>query len=712
VTSVVPATKPATSAGGAPGSPPGLRPSPTRFVATAKVRPASRRFRPDIEGLRAVAILLVVLYHATLGAVRGGYVGVDAFFVISGFLITRQLFESVRGYGLRALPRFYAHRIRRLLPAAALVVVSVVVVARFWAPPLQVPAISKDALFTTFYGLNVRLAQEGTQYLHADDAVSPLQHFWSLAVEEQFYLCWPALLAVVVLLARRAARPVALVLLAGVVAGSVYLSVRITATSASWAYFSLPTRAWELAIGGLIALGADRLARLPRPLTAPAAWLGLGALLFAAFWYRDSTPYPGTAAILPVAGAALVIAAGCRPEPSSVEGMLAEPVMQGLGRVSYSWYLWHWPMLIIIPMVVGHDLPWPRRLQVVLLSLAAAVLTYFIVERPMRQLSRSNLQWLQSGLMLSSAVVIAASLVLTNPPQLQGTGTAATLAQIQASSPAATAAMQQSITQGLAVTAVPSNLEPTVDGAAKDVPPSSFNGCHLDFPSMSQGPCVFGDPNGTHTVVLFGDSHMEQWLPAVIGAAGNVHWKVVSWTKSACPVADLTVYSSIVKRAYTECDQWRAATVKRIQQLRPDLVLASQSDQVPGASMSDAAWALATVRTLRGLAATGSTVDFMLDIPVSAQDVPSCVAEHLSEVGPCNIPATGMYLLPKRHDEVAVQVAHAGFTAIEPRGWFCTGSGCPAIVGNVLVYRNSSHMTATYSRWLSGVVQPLLAVKN
>ncbi|HEU5110943.1 MAG TPA: acyltransferase, partial [Micromonosporaceae bacterium] len=221
-------------------------------------------FRPDVEGLRAVAVVLVVLYHAGVGAVGGGYVGVDVFLVISGYLITGLLLRD-QGRGLAA---FYARRALRLLPAATVVVAATVAAARAWLPPLRFGEVVRDALHTTFYGLNYRLAALGTDYSAADAAPSPLQHYWSLAVEEQFYLAWPPLLAAVCALAARRRRAVLAVLavlavtLGVVVAGSLALSVWQTAASAPWAYFGAHTRAWELGAGALLALAP--VARLPR----------------------------------------------------------------------------------------------------------------------------------------------------------------------------------------------------------------------------------------------------------------------------------------------------------------------------------------------------------------------------------------------------------------------------------------------------------------
>jgi peptidoglycan/LPS O-acetylase OafA/YrhL len=673
-------------------------------------RPAIRKFRPDIEGIRAFAVLSVVLYHAQLG-VRGGFVGVDVFFVISGFLITRQLVASVAGRGVRALPTFYARRARRLLPASVAVVVATLLASRLWAPALQVQSIARDALATTYYGLNYRLAISGTQYLHETDAVSPLQHFWSLGVEEQFYLGWPILIVLIAAVGRRLRTPLLVTFLLGVVAASFYFSVTVTTSSPSWAYFSLHTRAWELALGALVAVGAQQFARLPRRVAELAAGLGLAAVVCSAFLLSAATAYPGYAAALPVVGTAVVIAAGCGRRLRT-ERVLGEPGLQCVGRVSYSWYLWHWPMLVLAPYLLGHPLGVLDRVAVVWLSLAAAVLTFFVIEDPARRLELPNARWFANGIALTASVITACTLVLSHLPALTGSGAAVTLAQVDSASPAAQAAMHAAVAAGVATTAVPSNLEPQPAAAAQNTPPSSRNGCHADFLSVKQGDCVFGDLSGSHTVVIFGDSHAEQWLPAVSAAAVTAHWKVVNWTKAACPAAQLSVFATSLNRQYTECDSWRAATEARIAALHPSLILVSQSENVASSSVSPAAFAGATLVTLRRLQQiAGAKVVYLQDIPVPNYDMPTCVAQHLSDAAACNFTVGKAYTYPDRHRALLAQLRGSTVPAVDPQGWLCTPSTCPAVVGNLLVYRNNTHLSADFSAWLAPLVAPLLTVK-
>jgi peptidoglycan/LPS O-acetylase OafA/YrhL len=675
--------------------------------------PKPRKFRPDIEGMRALAVLLVVLYHANIAHVHGGFVGVDVFFVISGFLITRQLMESVGRRGLRALPTFYTRRIRRLLPASMTVVVATVVAARFWAPPLSVRPIAVDGIFTTFYGLNYRLAAEGTQYLNQGNVASPLQHYWSLAVEEQFYLCWPILIVLVAFLGRRFRKELLTLVLVGLVAVSFYYSISITKVDAPLAYFSLQTRAWELALGALVAVGSSQLARLPGFVASGGSCLALAAVVVAAFLYNDSTAYPGSAAALPVVGAAVVIACGCGP-PRPVERLLGVRPLQFVGRISYSWYLWHWPMLVIAPMIIGRALTWPQRVGVVGLSLVASIFTYYAIEKPARSFQMPNRYWFASGAALSGTAIAAAVLIIFNLPTLVGHGAPVTIVQPGAPSPQVTRQMQEAVAAGLATIAAPSNLTPRPADAHGDVPDSSNNGCHASLLAVTQGPCVYGDPTGKYTVVLFGDSHMQQWQPAFSNAGAEAHWRVVNWTKSACPPAELTVFDSELNRIYTECNTWRQATLKRIAALKPNVVVLTGSENLAASNVSPAAYADATVATIRVLEQTTTAkIIYFEDTPYPAYNMAGCVAAHLDDVKPCDLAVSHAYTYPDRHAATRLAIEKlGGVTIVDPQPWICDNTECPAIVGNLLVYRDESHISVEFSEWLTPMITSLLEAQE
>ena len=667
--------------------------------------PGPRRFRPDIQGLRTIAIVLVVLYHAGVPHITGGYVGVDVFFVISGFLITGQLVREVTRTGTISLRGFYAGRMRRLLPAAAVVVVATVVAARLWDSIFQVKSVATDALFTTFYALNYRLAAEGVDYQNASGPVSPLQHMWSLAVEEQFYLAWPLIIIGCVLIGRRRGRwPLLVASCTALIAGSLFLSATVTRANPPYAYFSIHTRAWELAIGALIALAATKLSQLPSKLAAAASWVGVAGVVGSALYYNDFTPFPGTAALLPTLAAGLIIASGCRESKGSAELVLNRRPMQGIGAVSYGWYLWHWPMLVLIPLMVGTDLSWGVRVEISLLALWLAVLTHHLLENPaLRSRLRKRL-WLIAGTGVSGATAAAAAVVIVSLPSLVGDGAAASTLTLTR---ADTGQVNQALIKGLSVVNAPSNLVPTVTEAGNDVPASSGDGCHAAYLVVTQGACIYGDPKGKHTLALFGDSHAQQWLPGLDAEAKKLHWKIVAWTKAACPIADVKVTNAGLGRDYTECYAWRSSTVAKIAKLAPDLVLVSQSDSVPGHQVTNTAWGDATVAGLASLQAAKIPVAYLLDTPFPQASVPDCVAGHLDNVGACNLHRDNIYADPGRLATLAATLKSARIPAIDPVSWFCTTQGCPAVVGNMLVYRDGSHMTAHYSRWLAPLVAPL-----
>ncbi len=666
-----------------------------------------RAFRPDIEGLRAVAVLLVVIYHAGLLNLSGGFIGVDIFFVISGFLITRQLVSGVAAHGVRELPSFYARRIRRLLPASTVVVVATILAAYAFAPALRVKAITVDAVFTTFYGLNYRLAYAGTDYQHQSDAVSPLQHFWSLGVEEQFYVLWP-LLIVVAALAGRRYRNVALVIMLLTMAGvSFWYSATTTVANPSWAYFSLHTRAWELAVGGLVALTATGWARLPRWLTNIGGWASVATIIAAAYLLDDSSIYPGVLAAIPVGAAALLLGCGCAPRYHSVERLLGEPVMQGIGKVSYGWYLWHWPMLIIFPYVAGEALGWPRRLEVVFLSLLFAVATYFIVENPARHLRRLNFEWFRTGLALAAVVAVIA-VIASNTTTVTGTGIAAQAVDVQVTSKA-TKQVRAAINNAMTITKAPLNLTPEPAKAVEDYPIGCINKLTQRATADPEGDCTLGDPKATKTFAILGDSHAGQWGTGLHRAAKLTGYKVIMRTKAACPAADVKVYSMPLKRMYDECDQWRPRAITELMNAKPDFVFISQADVIGGNDLSDTDWAKATARTITQFRDAGIGVIMMLDTPLIPLDVPACIAEHLDATQQCNVARKDMYFYPYRHTAVAKAARAAGASVVDPATWLCNKKGCPAIVGNILAWRDGNgHMTSTYSRWLSPVLVTML----
>jgi peptidoglycan/LPS O-acetylase OafA/YrhL len=345
------------------------------------------QFRPDIEGMRAIAVGLVILFHAYHKPFTGGFVGVDVFFVISGFLITSLLLKEQERAGRISISRFYARRVRRILPASTLVVLITLFATYSWLGFIAGNNVANDAKWTEIFAANIHFGFVGTDYFGAQLPPSPLQHMWSLGVEEQFYLVWPGVFLVLVLLARGAQHRKALAgALSLIIAGSLIWSVIQTAVNQTWAYFSPLTRAWELALGALVAVLAPTIARL-RHAWAPQAlaFAGLAGIALAAVFFTSDTRYPGIAVSLPVVGSAVLIAAGCANQRTIAgRGLSARP-MQWVGARSYSMYLWHWPLLIIPAQYASKELSAFQNTGWVLLTVVASAITYRLVENPVRR---------------------------------------------------------------------------------------------------------------------------------------------------------------------------------------------------------------------------------------------------------------------------------------------------------------------------------------
>jgi peptidoglycan/LPS O-acetylase OafA/YrhL len=363
-----------------------------------------RSFRPDVEGLRAIAVGLVVLYHAGVPKMGGGYVGVDVFFVLSGFLITGLLIRERLTRGSNSLPGFYARRARRILPVATIVLMVTVLASYHWLGFLRAGVIAEDGKWTATFLANIRFALQGTQYLTASAPPSPLQHYWSLAVEEQFYLVWPALFLLVAAIARGAGLRLKLAtVLAFIIGASFAWSVIETRQNGTWAFFSPLTRAWELGLGAMLAVATPAMLRLPQRLGAWLSWAGVVAVVGSAFLISATTAFPGYAAALPVLGTVAVVAGGTIRPGGGAEILLRQRPMQWLGKLSYSLYLWHWPLLTIAaqrqarPLTVGTGLLW------VAVALVLSAVVFWVIENPVRYakpLTKSPLLSLAMGAVL------------------------------------------------------------------------------------------------------------------------------------------------------------------------------------------------------------------------------------------------------------------------------------------------------------------------
>lgn len=696
-------------------------------------RTSRRGFRPDIEGLRAVAVIAVVLYHAGIPGVSGGYIGVDVFFVISGFLITRLLFQEASTTNTVALGRFYGARARRLLPAAAIVGAVTAIAAAAVLPPLQARSVFLDGIASALYVGNYRFAAHGTDYLTAD-VPSPFQHYWSLGVEEQFYLVWPVLMIAVAWSVRRipafgrapSAAPYAAVL-AVVAAASLAAGALWTHSSPSWAFFSLPTRAWELAAGGLVALSIRQWRRLPLLTASIVGWGGLALILLTCTQLNAHTPYPGVEALLPVLGTALIIGGGAVTGGLGPGRLLCRPAMRALGRISYSWYLWHWPVLLLMPALLGEPAGLPARLSATVVSAGLAVITLHLVENPGRfaaALRRSAKVSLAVAGGASVATACACMLLLNVIPAPVGHGVAAPRANIvaapEAAAPAVSpqeAAVRQAFDQARVILAgaaglraVPSNLDPPLAGAPADKAAVFVNGCVRSWRDLGQSECATGDTAAPTTVALIGDSHAAMWNPGFEQLAEQRHWRLETLAKVTCPVQELPIVSPYLGRAYTECEQWRAQIMARMNAEHPRLIVLDMSRRYGadfGFTSYDPAWIDSLGRTVAHLRDTGATVLVLGPAADPHTSAPTCLSAHLDDATACAPTRSAAVNDQGIAAERATTIANGGHYA-DLTDLFCTPDRCPLIVGNTLVFRDDNHVTTEYARLLTPVLGALV----
>ena len=677
-------------------------------VSTPRPVPEPWRFRPDIEGLRAVAILLVVVGHTGAGVAAGGFVGIDVFFVISGFLLTGQLFRELERTGRISLRAYYARRATRLLPVATVTVLVTLAASWRWLPPGALRGIGWDSLASATGWMNVRLAAAGANHVSVGSGPEPLRHFWSIAVQEQFSLLWPLvmILAALVWLRRRPNVRALWLILGTLFLASLVAAAWLSYTDRPWAVFGLPTRLWELGAGALIGLSVRRLVLLNAGFAAFLSWTGLVAIGLAAVLMSDGTS-AGWILLWPVLGAALVIVGGCADPPGGAARLLTKGPMQELGRLSYGWYLWHWPVLLLAPYVLGHPPSLLVKLALAVGALVLAFMSLVAVENRVRlspAVQARPWQGLAIGSGLTAFAAAAATLTLFLPLPVVHTAPAMAAAKVVDTGTTDAAQLQRLVAAGSTATAVPAGLVPSLTAGPTDYPrdgnclaPTTAKSIAY---SIGRGCEGRGYVHGAKTVVLFGDSHAQHWFDALNVVAQQRKWRIVVFVKSNCGAALSNV-------AHSECDQWREEALVRMAQFHPAVVVMSAlhrglaplgTDGTP-----DQAWAAGWLTTVQRIRAFGAAPVILQDSPYPKTNVVSCLKANPQAIGKCALkPAIALDLPQQR----AIQKLGAdnAFQVIDTTPWFCTASTCPVIVGGTIVYRDTNHLTATYSKLLGGVL--------
>jgi peptidoglycan/LPS O-acetylase OafA/YrhL len=678
----------------------GLSPS-AAFGGTGSGDRGERGFRPDIQGLRALAVAMVLIYHLYPSLLPGGFVGVDVFFVVSGYLITGQLWRGFRSTGKVALVEFWGRRARRIVPAAALVLAVTWVAARLVLPATQLANTAQQIRASALYYQNWLLAHDAVDYLRSHDTASPVQHFWSLSVEEQFYLVWPLLFLAAGLVARRHAsrtRHVTVACLAAaLVLGSLAFSIYDTRTDPQAAYFVTTTRMWELGMGGLLALLPEQLgSALSRH--GWLGWAGLGMVLVSPVVLRGTAAFPGAVALLPTAGAALLIACGSASARLGPARLMSVRPMVFLGGISYSLYLWHWPLIVLYTNYRGRSVDAATGPALAAVAVLAAWLTKIAVEDRVR-LSRvfTGHGWRSVGTALTA--VVPASLVSVYLAALPATWNGALGADYPGAAALANPARQ----------VPPEPVRPPLASLQAAIPQYWQQGCldgeHVAAPKV----CVYGDTTSpVLTVALVGDSIAGNWFPALEQIAAQRHWKLVTELHATCTWTATVMIDREFNHPYPTCHAWGVTVLHDlVTKIRPDVVITSELGQrgsvshpTPGPrAYADVAAGMA--QYWRQLEASKISVVAIRETPTISTIVPgSCVARHGPSSSACDEPASAA-ILPDPPTVLAARQLGGTVKVIDMNSLICGPTECSPVVGNVMVYVDRDHLTSSYSETLA-----------
>lgn len=699
-------------------------------------RPSGNRRRLDIEGLRAVAVLAVVFDHLFHWP-NGGFIGVDIFFVISGFLITGILLREAHAAGKISFRKFYSRRIKRILPAAALVLSVTVAMAYILYYAGRANSIAADAFWSLLFSANWRFAILGTDYMNSGASVSPLQHYWSLGVEEQFYIVWPWIILAGLYIAKRfRLNSIGTTLVLSI---SIIVPLLISFTYSLWetkvvhtvAYFSTFSRGWELAAGALLAVVTVNFNGFNLSVRALLHWMGLALIAGSLIFIGPNTPFPGPYALFPVIGASLVILAGTGQHIDGYDKaswLLTNPASRFIGKISYSLYLWHFPVIIYLAAFVPVD---GRRYYILAISimLILSIGSFNFVEDPIRRgtfgkrgfgrpTSAGHRQTKVALALFSIAIVAiptAAYATFGNQPQSSSTVDASIPAVLPAGNPLEV--RQKMLTSALSATEWPSltpnPAEMGPDGALAKPDEWIKDGClggvlsplaHDKDVIANAERCAYGNENAPKSMIIFGDSTTMSFVPGIRKALNDQDWKVYVYTVAAC--SPTLVEPKVTDGSAEECIRFKAWVVSEIKRISPTLVVSSflrndgqLKDHAEGAE-ADAEWQRQV--TGMGKIATDAGAEYvLLGAPNPAKSDPSQCISRVSRPSDCitNLP-TG-FDSNERAMERAVADVGPGARYVSTKDWFCIDDRCPAFVGNTGMFADINHISARASEELA-----------
>lgn len=593
----------------------------------------------QIQGLRALAALLVTLFHAKW--VNGGFIGVDIFYVISGFLITGLLMREIERTGTINFKEFYARRFKRLLPTSFFVLAVTAIFSWLLLPATMRSSLGRDVIAASLYVSNYLFAWWQADYQNLDATPSPVIHYWSLAVEEQFYLLWPLLILTFFIVTTKLKKKIILTLLVGTITAlSFVFSIYQTETSPIWAFYSLPTRAWELGLGALLVL-------IPPIRTRKfIGLLGFIFIIISAFIFGETTAFPGFNAVLPVMGTVMLIAT-INTWPPFLNDVANSRLFQWLGEISYPLYLWHWPLLVLPSTYFARPLAVYERILAIIATIILADLTHRFIEEPFRKTKTiPTLVFKRTVIITIVSLMIGTTIFFSSSDKIDVSGIngAVSLAEIKA--------------------------RPLVYD----------DGCHANYSQTQSAKCEYANIKSQKTIVLYGDSHAAQWFPALVEIATRSGYKLVSLTKSACPSVD-TVRLDQGGFKMSRCHQWRISSIKRIQQIKPDVLIMSSFQyfsQPPRFSDREKWWNDGQRKLLTQVSNASPHLIYLTDTPHPLRDIPACLANY--SISKCNT--------TQRSENLSI----SGFEVIDPNSWLCSRV-CPAVKDGVVAYRDASHIS-------------------
>ena len=609
----------------------------------------------QIQGLRALAAILVTVFHARL--VPGGFIGVDIFYVISGYLITGLILREIDKTGTLDLRSFYQRRIKRLLPTSVFVLFVTAIMAWILFPPITRDALGRDLFAAAAYISNYLFAWWQNDYQNLNATPSPFIHYWSLAVEEQFYLVWP----IFILFLARYGKKVVLAAIAATTLLSLLFSMYLTQVAPIWAFYSLPTRAWELGFGALLLFLPEtnkKIRILP--------WIGFLGIVFASLNFNENTAFPGKNALVPVL-ATVVLIASINYWPPLFNDLANSRLSQWLGAISYPLYLWHWPALVLPSSALGRPLYFYERLLCIALTIVLAHYTSKYVEEPLRHKNLAS-----RTIYRGAAITTAASLLAGGVIALSASSLITTKGEVS---------YKFDLVQVME--------KPGVYG----------DNCHVNYGETKSGFCTYGDENSSTTIVLYGDSHAAQWFPTLEKLANERGFKLVSLTKSACPAVDAKRPDQGAFKM-VHCTKWRENSIKRIAQIKPLAVITSSFQYFTPANnkISRAQWWRDGQRKLlKDLKGSTDHLIYISDTPRPLRDIPNCLASRDSRI--CD-----------STEKSPVSII-SGFDVINPTPWLCS-SYCPAIVDGDVAYRDASHISVDMALKLLPKLEAALIAKG